>query len=101
MKIIQDGDTLRVSEIEELASSNSRDFQSAINSALPPEFRELEIDLSRTGYLDCGGIGALIAVGKRARGCHATVRLRNSPPMARRLFQLTCLPELFPVESEK
>jgi anti-anti-sigma factor len=102
MRIVQDGDTLNVSEIEELASANSMAFQSAIGAALPLTVKQINIDLSRAGFVDCGGLGALIALRKRARQCNAQVTIRLCHPTgpARRLVRLTGLEELFPIEPE-
>ena len=99
MKIICDGKKLKVSQIGELAAGTHRDFQSALNSALGPQVSEIEIDLSDTGFLDCGGVGALVALRKfaRRRNTRVAIRLLNPTSSARRLFQLTGLDRLFPI----
>jgi len=100
MKIIRDGKRLRVSDIGELAAGNSGDFQSAVTASLGPNVMEIDIDLSETGFVDCGGVGALIALRKLVQrsGNSAAIRLLNPTSSARRLFQLTRMDRLFPIE---
>ena len=101
MRIVRNGETVRISEIKELDASSSEKFHSIITAGLPVAFTYLDIDLSRTGFIDCGGVGALIALHKRARrrNAKATLRLLNPSTPARRIFQLTRLDRLFPINS--
>ncbi len=100
MRIIREGETLHVSEIEELAAANALNFESAVRAALPRCPRQINIDLSRTGFVDCGGLGALIAVRNcaRRRNASATVRLLNPASSTRRLLTLAKTDSLFPIE---
>jgi anti-anti-sigma factor len=86
-----------VSDIEQLDAAHSEAFQSAVIAALAPVVKQIDIDLSRTGFIDCGGVGALVALRKRARGCNAkaTVRLRNPGQPVRRFLRLTHADEMF------
>jgi len=99
MKIIRDGKRLRVSEIDDLAAGNSGAFQSAVTASIGPNVMEIDIDLSKTGFVDCGGVGALVALRKTARRQNngVTIRLLNPTSSAQRLFQLTGLDRLFPI----
>jgi anti-anti-sigma factor len=97
MRILQAQDILTVSDIEQLDAAHSEAFQSAVVAALAPMVKQIDIDLSRTGFIDCRGVGALVALRKRARGCNAnaTVRLRNARQPVRRLLRLTHADEIF------
>ena len=97
MRIRTAQDVLTVSDIEQLDAAHSEAFQSAVAAALAPAVKQVEIDLSHTGFIDCGGVGALVALCKRARGCNAnaTVRLRNPGKPIQRLLQLTHADEMF------
>lgn len=97
MRILQAQDVLTVSDIEQLDAAHSEAFQSAVIAALAPVVKQIDIDLSRTGFIDCGGVGALVALRKRACGCNAnaTVRLRNARQPVRRLLRLTHADEMF------
>jgi anti-anti-sigma factor len=101
MRIIRNGETIKVSEIEQLDNLSSPGFQSAIRASLPNAFRSIDIDLSRLGFIDCAGVGALIALrnSTRQRNAVATVRLLNPSPRARRMFQLTRIDKLFPIKN--
>src|SRR6266550_4298142 len=98
MKIIRDGKKLKVSQIGELAAGSCRAFHSAVYAVLGPDLSEIEIDLSDTSFLDCGGVGALLALRKSARrqNGRVAIRLLNPTSSAQRLFQLTGLEHLFP-----
>jgi anti-anti-sigma factor len=93
MKLIQRGDTWKVSEIDELAAGNSQLFAAELTAALPCEVKRIDIDLAQTRRLDCGGVGALIALRNRARERDASiqVRLLNASPLIRQLLELTRL----------
>jgi anti-anti-sigma factor len=100
MKIVQHGDTVSVTEIEQLAAATAAGFQSAIRDALPCCPRRIEIDLSQTAFVDCVGLGALVAVRKcaRKRNAGVTVRLVNPALPTRCLLRLTRMDSLFPIE---
>ena len=100
MKIDLNGETLCVTEITELAAANSAAFECELGAALTPKANHIEIDLSKTDFIDCRGIGALIAVRKRARdgNGNVTVRLRNPKHLLRRILNLTRMDRLFPFE---
>jgi|SRR3954454_20717432 anti-sigma B factor antagonist len=100
MKIVCDGETLSVSEIAELGTATSHAFKSQINAALRSGFKRIDIDLAGTGFLDCGGVGALVALRKSARhrNGNVAIRLLNPSPPVRRIFKLTRMDRVFPIE---
>jgi len=57
----------------------------------------IEIDLSRTTFMDCTGLGALIALRKLARARNGGVRLVNPTPTVQRLFNVLRAGELFEI----
>src|SRR5882724_5724180 len=91
MKLIRNGATLNVSELDELATANSGAFQSALRAALPAEVDRVEIDFSKTSFIDCGGVGALVALRKCnwRRNGKLAIRLVNPTPPVRQIFSLT------------
>ncbi len=97
MRIIQEQDTLKVSDIELLDSAHVPGFKSAVEAALPSRVRLVDVDLSHTSCLDCAGVGALVALRKQAQANNASVllRLRNPPRSAQRLLRLTHADEMF------
>ena len=101
MKISTHGNVLEVSEIEALDAAHSSAFQSAVTAALPAIPSLIDIDLTRTRFVDCGGLGALVALRKTARrqNCNATLRLVNPPRALRRIAQLTGIDGTFSMSS--
>ena len=101
MKIIQTGETLGVTGVQHLGAAEATSFESMLCAALGARPRQIDIDLSQTSFVDCGGVGALVAVRNRARqrNARATVRLLNPAVRARRLLKLTGMDALFAVEA--
>src|SRR2546421_1486962 len=100
MKIRHNGETVSISGIAELGASNSRSFAATLSAALPLDVGQIEIDLSETGFLDCGGVGALIALRNcaRRRNGKVIIRLLNPTPPVRHIFKLTHMDRIFPIE---
>jgi anti-anti-sigma factor len=98
MKILRDGETLNVSHIAQLDAANCRSFSSRLRELLP-SVQRIDIDLSRT-RVDCGGLGALVALRNcaRLRNHKVAIRLLNPTMATQRLFTLTQLDRLFPIE---
>lgn len=97
MKILRQGETLSVSEIEELGLANSDHFGREVRAALGDGVKNVVIDLSSTNFMDCTGLGALAALFKAARGCNGgvSVRVVNPSPLVRRIAGLTGLDRMF------
>ena len=100
MKIIRKGETLGVTGVQHLGAENASGFESALCAALKDRPQQIDIDLSETGFVDCGGVGALVAVRNCARrhNARATIRLLNPARPAQRLLMLTGMDTLFAVE---
>lgn len=95
MKFIVYGDTLNISEIEELATATANSFQSALSAALSGTVKHINLDLSQTSFVDCGGIGALIAIRKRAGNGTATIRLLNPPKPLQHMVNVMKMGDVF------
>ncbi|HWI58716.1 MAG TPA: STAS domain-containing protein, partial [Bacillota bacterium] len=87
-------------EVEELTTANAQRFQTSVLAALLSQVKQIHIDLSATARVDCGGVGALIALRKSTRQGQAgtAIRLHNPRPLARRIFQLTRVDQLFSID---
>ena len=97
MKFAMRGDTLSVSEIHELAAATANFFQSEMATALSAEVRNIDLDFSQTAFVDCGGLGALVALRKKASNGHGapTVRLLNAPTSLQQMVQLMKMESVF------
>ena len=57
----------------------------------------IEIDLSRTTFMDCTGLGVLIALRNLARARKGGVRLVNPTPTVQRLLDVVRAGEIFEI----
>ena len=99
MKFAMRGDTLSVSEIGELATATANLFQSELSAALSTDVRNIDLDLSQTAFVDCGGLGALVAFRKKAsngRGA-PTFRLLNAPRALQQIVELMKMESIVPM----
>ncbi|HZV36269.1 MAG TPA: STAS domain-containing protein [Verrucomicrobiae bacterium] len=96
MKIRHQGETICISDLKELALANAAGFAEQARSALETGVKNIEVDLSQTAYLDCGGIGALIALRNDAHRNQRdiSVRVVNPTPPIKHILHLTHLDSL-------
>lgn len=97
MNIEVNGDTLRVSDVSVLGAANSKDFREEVQAAMGKAQIHIEVDLSRTSYVDSCGLGALIALNKRARSRNGAVRLLNPSPPIEQILELTRMDQVFEI----
>ena len=103
MKIVINGDTLNVSEIRELATATANTFQSQLSAALSELVKHINLDLSQTTFVDCGGLGALVAIRNKASNGQgpATIRLLNPPKPLQHLVTMMKMSEVFPIATSQ
>jgi anti-anti-sigma factor len=103
MKFIVHGDTLNVSEIRELATATANSFRFELNAALSEGVKNIDLDLSQTTFVDCGGLGVLVAIRNKASHGQgtATIRLLNPPKPLRHIVSMMKMSEVFPIKTEK
>ena len=89
-------EVLTVGGFAELTAANSDRVGRKIRAGLNGH-TTIEIDLSRTTFMDCTGLGALIALRKLARARNGGVRLVNPSPTVQRLFDVLRAGELFEI----
>ena len=98
MKIqINDGQTITVTGLVELAAANAAQVRDDIRAKLTPAQSALEIDLSQVTFLDSSGLGALISLQKTLRSQNGTVRLINPATNVRQILELTRLHRVFEI----
>jgi anti-sigma B factor antagonist len=98
MKIETQGQCLSVSEIPELTAQNSALFRDEIQAALGGSPTLIEINLSKTRFMDSSGLGALFALYRATAQRHDVVlRLLNPVPEIQQLLELTQMQQLFEI----
>lgn len=97
MKIQILGDTLRISDVEELDLGSSNAFRTEARAALVNGQKNIEIDLSQTRALDSCGLGTLISLHKLTSDRHGIVRLLNPAPAVRQILELTRMHRIFQI----
>jgi|SRR2546427_11753635 anti-sigma B factor antagonist len=96
MNIRCNGHTVSVDGIKELDAANATAFRDAIYATLNTNgFRDIEVDLSQTVFLDSWGLGVLVALRKAAESRNGSVRLLNPTPPVQQILELTRLHRLF------
>ena len=103
MTITRTDGTLTIGDIDELATGSSQSLQSALTAALPAaagDLQRIDVDLSHTRFVDCGGLGALLAMRKcaRSRNRNLTMRLLHPPRPVKRMVSLMRMGEAFGIE---
>ena len=97
MKLDIEGDTLRVSAVNQLGAANANAFRDWVRGAMTDGEKNLDIDLSQTTFLDSCGLGALIALNKAVRGRSGTLRVLNPAPAILQILELTRMDQLFDI----
>ena len=97
MNMQKEGNTLRISDVTELAAATSNSFRDQARAALTNAQKNIEIDLSQTTFIDSCGLGALIALQKTACGRQGTVRLLNPQPPVQQILELTRMHRIFQI----
>lgn len=80
----------------ELTAANGESFGRQVNAALRG-CRSIEMNLAGTSFMDCAGLGVLIALGKLARRRQGLLRVINPTPPVSRLFAILQAEDLFEI----
>src|SRR2546423_469823 len=78
---------LTVAGFAELTAANSKLFRQKVCAAFNGH-TVVEIDLSETTFMDCAGLGALIAIRNSVRGKEIVVRLINPTSQVQQLLDI-------------
>jgi anti-sigma B factor antagonist len=98
MKIESQGECLSISEIHELTAQNSAHFRDEVQAALKGSPAVIEINLSKTRFMDSSGLGALFALYRAtAQSPGVILRLLNPMPEIQQLLELTQMQQLFEI----
>jgi anti-anti-sigma factor len=101
MNLNRQSGTLSVTGLRELNFANAHSFRAALISALSPDLKTIEIDLSQTANVDGAGLGALVALFETANqhqnGDGVAFRLRNPTATVQQMLELARLHHLFEI----
>ena len=97
MEIHLKKDSLIVSDVPEIVASNSREFKERVLAALTDGQKTIELDLSKTTFVDSSGLGSLISLDKALRSRQGLLRLRNPRQSVLTILELTRLHRVFEV----
>ena len=89
--------TLVLSDISELNASNSAGFREGARAAIEDGTETIDVDLSRTRFIDSSGLGALISLHKTMCARGGSVRILHPTPMVLQILELTRLHRVFEV----
>lgn len=97
MNIEQKTDTLLLSGITELTAANSSAFRDEARKALTAATVHIDVDLSRTTFVDSSGLGALISLHKSVSARGGALRIVNPAPNVQQILELTRLHRVFEI----
>jgi anti-sigma B factor antagonist len=97
MKMQAQADTLTISDVAELGAADSNRFRDLVRASMRDELKNIEIDLSKTHFIDSCGLGALIALHKTACSRGGLLRLRNPLPAVQQILELTRMHRIFEI----
>lgn len=89
--------TFRVNGVEQLGSHTAAQFRDQVRASLTPNHRDIEVDLSKTTYLDSCGLGVLISLYKIAASREGKLRLLDPQPAVEQLLELTRMHRVFEI----
>jgi anti-sigma B factor antagonist len=97
MKVKPNGDTLAITELQELGAANANLFRDQARAALNENFRSIDVDLSNTTFVDSCGLGALLSLHKTCSRRSGTMRLLNPTPPVQQILELTRMHRVFEI----
>jgi anti-anti-sigma factor len=102
MRISRQNQTLNISEVVELAAGTAKSFHRLLEASLPAGVSRLQLDLSHTTFLDCAGLGSLIAFRNSTRQHNQDfdIQLLNPSPSVSRILELTQMQDIFPIQRQ-
>jgi len=96
MKVGNLGEVLTFEGFKELTAANADMFRKEVHAAVNGH-KVIEVDLSQTTFMDCSGLGALIALRNFARGRNGVMRLVNPTPVVQQLFDVVRAGHMFEI----
>jgi HptB-dependent secretion and biofilm anti anti-sigma factor len=75
-----------------------REFREAVNQAMvPPDVREVQVDLGNVAYLDSSALGMLLMLRDKARAANRAVTLSNCRGSVKQVLDIANFSKLFPI----
>jgi len=96
MKVGKLGEVLTFGAFNELTAANADMFRKEVHVAVNGH-KVIEVDLSQTTFMDCGGLGALIALRNIVRCRNGVMRLVNPTPVVQQLFDVVRAGHMFEI----
>ncbi len=91
------GNSLHVSGLDRLSSTNARLFKELVLARLAAAHQNVEVDMSHTSFIDSVGLGALLAVLKQLTPRQGRLCLLQPMPAVRGMLTLLRLERAFDI----
>ncbi|HXA15243.1 MAG TPA: STAS domain-containing protein [Opitutaceae bacterium] len=98
MKIKNDGYKLSITQLGELSAANSIQFRKEVHAAFSSSLSVIEVDLSRTRFVDSCGLATLCGLHRSIGTRGISLRLLNPEPAIRQLLELTQMHRFFEID---
>ncbi len=79
----------------ELDVATSPRLRRHLDAAVDAGARDVSVDLSRVGFMDSSGLGALMAVHHRLQESGGGIAIVGATPPVRKILEITALDEVF------
>lgn len=97
MKVQTQGETVSITDLQELGSANANLFREQARAAMNDTYRCIDVDLSETTFVDSCGLGALLSLQKTCVNRNGAVRLLNPTPPVQQILELTRMHRVFEI----
>ena len=97
MQLDSQDNHLVVSDIDELTAVNATEAKSQIKGALTDAHTRIDVELSKTSFIDSSGLGVLIGLHKAMAARNGSIRIVNPTDSVQQVLELTRLHRLFEV----
>jgi len=97
VKIESFNTNLLVSDIPELSATAATELRDDVRAALEPSHQTLEVNLSRTVFVDSSGLGVLIALHKLMSQRGGRLHLVNPSHGVQQVLELTRLHQVLEI----
>ena len=101
LNVERDGSLLLVNLAGRLDGSNSRDFESSLNSEIGDSNCSVVLDLGELTYISSAGLRAILLITKSVKSKNASMVLCSLPKQIEEVFKISGFDRIIPIHATK